>query len=669
MENRSPFGVLNLTKLVIKNNTNTTGIELSDNVITIHNGGKIITPQICDNAGTCINVSNINTQGSVNVTGIAYDIISDTITTANLTDIVTGVIETMSLIPDVNDATLTFTKWSETIETFSANADTNVTIDLEPIITGVVGNIVSVTPEDVYNGELIFKQWWTTIETFSANTGRTVTIDLKPIITGVVGEMDLGNPTLPENFTGIITGIVEEIAKPEDGTLTITQWSNTWYFSANTGTNVTINLATWGGWSSEIELTWWHGKRCMTYCPKVQIDDWEILDVNTTTLDDVYVALSQHKPITWIGCYAKCAYDSPSEWTNKHHTIYTKDQEGGVLIGTTWVINGNYKLAVKWDTIISPDTEPARDLNKAYTIFNQNGIAMFWAPDFMFTIWEMKMRSLNVNWPIVVWGTGNYIHMSVRWNADDSTRSYEIMWSNELAVWRSKGAFLYFKNLTWYYKTYEYTYEWNQNPIPDRWWDWYTLEQLEEMAWHTIPKLDIYNSLMVWVNTDNPQATLDVNGTLKIGKNCVGTNFRCDSGTAWTMIYFISTGVNLGIDPTYNNIRPGRWVLAVCTEYLPNVYLRTDLVQPNVKLLDWIANNPQIISGMRNMLGENQMTGYLNPFGIVIHQHNGHYSNKLQDIWYPENDCIIGVPAPRPPITPMPMEPATGTLTNPTPLT
>lgn len=110
MENRSPFGVLNLTKLVIKNNTNTTGIELSDNVITIHNGGKIITPQICDNAGTCINVSNINTQGSVNVTGIAYDIISDTITTANLTDIVTGVIETMSLIPDVNDATLTFTK-------------------------------------------------------------------------------------------------------------------------------------------------------------------------------------------------------------------------------------------------------------------------------------------------------------------------------------------------------------------------------------------------------------------------------------------------------------------------------------------------------------------------------------------------------------------------------
>ena len=42
---------------------------------------------------------------------------------------------------------------------------------------------------------------------------------------------------------------------------------------------------------------------------------------------------------------------------------------------------------------------------------------------------------------------------------------------------------------------------------------------------------------MVGVNTNKPQATLDVNGSLRVGSNCVPIALTCDQQNVGTMMY------------------------------------------------------------------------------------------------------------------------------------
>ena len=81
------------------------------------------------------------------------------------------------------------------------------------------------------------------------------------------------------------------------------------------------------------------------------------------------------------------------------------------------------------------------------------------------------------------------------------------------------------------------------------WWGWgwgweYTCQPSQ---WHERSSVTydpsnmdithVYKSLMVWVNTDAPQATLDVNGSIRIWGNCFPLYTRCSDENVWTIMY------------------------------------------------------------------------------------------------------------------------------------
>lgn len=106
---------------------------------------------------------------------------------------------------------------------------------------------------------------------------------------------------------------------------------------------------------------------------------------------------------------------------------------------------------------------------------------------------------LSVGWYIVAWNTSteNYIYIMSSWHYNDEDKHYEIMASEELAVWTLWWSYLYFVNT-------------GAN---------------SEMMKHRI-----------WINTREPKATLDVWWTIKL-KETLCTPVKCDSDTEWTILY------------------------------------------------------------------------------------------------------------------------------------
>lgn len=203
---------------------------------------------------------------------------------------------------------------------------------------------------------------------------------------------------------------------------------------------------------------------------------------------------------------------------------------------------------------------------------------MFWSPFFYRSTTDSdgnqeNIRWLSVNWPIFAWRSGNYIYMYANWSwATSEDRSYEILWENELAVGTRWWSFIYFKQRTWTYNTVVHSeqiitwviYTWytqldiatswdlihpscppgskQECPNPQsvsiqvyNWHNWHGVDNPFELwlsSWS-----HAYNSLMVWVNTDDPQATLDVNGSLRVGSNCVPSQLTCNELNVGTMMY------------------------------------------------------------------------------------------------------------------------------------
>lgn len=126
----------------------------------------------------------------------------------------------------------------------------------------------------------------------------------------------------------------------------------------------------------------------------------------------------------------------------------------------------------------------------------------------------------SIGWMVAVWiGSNNYktaarpnahgsiITIYATWDVDSNDRHYEIMWTHELAVWTMSGAFIYFTYLTG-----------NMTLSANR-----------------------YKSYSVWINTQTPKATLDVNGSVKLWSNCVPTS--CDEERVWTVMYYEKNNV------------------------------------------------------------------------------------------------------------------------------
>lgn len=269
-------------------------------------------------------------------------------------------------------------------------------------------------------------------------------------------------------------------------------------------------------------------------------------------------------------------------WVNS--TIYPKlGRNVSIWNGTS---RTPYSLYVRWDTALEPDNKPTLYKNLPDFKVTQSGIAVFWWITYWITgaDWLIR-RSLSVHWPIIAWNNSNHISMYADWDFGDNERHFEIMGSNELAIWTQYWAFLYFTQKTWNYIYHiePLMYWWNPDtywwwdgciaPKPD--WDDGSTIIKDDLETPISPKgtctaassaqlvqayplqeywdfIDAYETLMVWVNTNQPNATLDVYGSLRIGNNCVPA--KCDTEHAWTMMYYETSDgwhlviCSLGID-------------------------------------------------------------------------------------------------------------------------
>lgn len=208
-----------------------------------------------------------------------------------------------------------------------------------------------------------------------------------------------------------------------------------------------------------------------------------------------------------------CTYPAPTGWwdglwTGNNYWTYPKNTEMSVAIwphqngmwssSSTW----NMRLAVNWNTVIM-------DGNTSVAKLGQNWVAFMGANEFY--MWKITNTSspwwgwrtvqqtygVSVAWPIAIGyddnNTWNYIYIYSEWSTTTSGRHFEIMWSNELAVWTLSGWFLYFNE----------------------------------------PSDVNEEKYSIWVNTNNPKATLDVKWGIKVANDCM----TCTADTYWTIIY------------------------------------------------------------------------------------------------------------------------------------
>lgn len=485
VENRDPFGVLNLTKLIIKGNTNSTGIILDwwDYTIKIdpnheaEEWWKIRVYEICDEYGyNCKKVSSLWDWEPWN--WISAD-------------------------------------WY-TWDYCYLDDDWNLMCDnskLGAAITAIITEMGLNRPKD---GILTITQW-SKSRTFSANTGNNVTVDLSS-------------------------------GWPEGGVTVNTTGANTWYYCSSTNweTLECNNIAT----SSDISIT--PGISPEYYCSST---DWESLQCNNEIKN-------------WNSEWEKI--EIPMIWTdNKMNILHPKQTAYNVWI---WIDENslknwapNHKLRVNWtgeldgNTIINPSNNDEYK-NMPEVVINTYGVKMFWGINFYRTLTDQKkMRWLSVNWPILAWRSGNYIYMYANWDSTwDLERSYEILWNNELAVGTRAWAFLYFWqrkksynnvitgwNLTWTsgvgtaVASVAFCVRGTCNQA----------NNVSVQSWHPrhhvnpdpihVDSDDAYKSLMIGVNTDTPNATLDVNGSLRVWSNCAPIGLTCDENNEWTMMYLV----------------------------------------------------------------------------------------------------------------------------------
>lgn len=150
-------------------------------------------------------------------------------------------------IPTVNDATLTITKNNTSVGTFTANASSNVTVDITvptavSDLTNDSGFITSADLPTVNNATLTIQKNGTAVQTFTANASSDVTANIT--VPTAVSDLtnDSGYQTASDVTTAIntaiagITGISFEVVS----TLPATGDAGTIYLLSNGGSGTNI---------------------------------------------------------------------------------------------------------------------------------------------------------------------------------------------------------------------------------------------------------------------------------------------------------------------------------------------------------------------------------------------------------------------------------------------
>ncbi len=327
-------------------------------------------------------------------------------------------------------------------------------------------------------------------------------------------------------------------------------------------------------WPTDIE--WNPFGRCRYMCSSYKVDGLNDGNWQNNSFSNMQ-ALLQHiseslnnddfwKPEnierTW--CKIKCNAPEPSWWWD---SLWTEIASTNTITPKGKGVN----VYINWTFNVEPDNDTTIYKNLPDFKVTQSGIAAFWWLTYWIegTDWLIR-RWLSVHWPIIAWNNSNHISMYADWDFGDDERRFEIMWNNELAIWTEFGAFIYFTQLTGEFRTdlvYAATSKEPVTPKEPWWWkgasqpyDYYDINTI-----NLDNPVHAYQSLMVGVNTNNPFATLDVNGSLKIWHNCVPNGSKCTEDKEWTMMYFVNTS--------------DIWVLAVCTKTTGGGHKRVNLLK------------------------------------------------------------------------------------------
>jgi len=553
VDNRDPFGVLNLTKLIIKPDTTHTGIILDWGEYTIKidpnhersNWWQIRVYEICDEDGYyCKEVSSLWVWWP-------WDWIS--------------------------------ASWN-TWEYCYLKNDWNLTCNnnkLEEAINKILLLLGIIAPS---NDTITINQWWTLKWSFTLN-GTSTIIDL------------------------------------DAGWSWISASGTTWYYC-----KLQNNGNLYCDWNSSNRIWWWSGITASGttwyYC-KLQNNGNLYCDLNSSTLWDgtwipvSWAALNWICIFTWWTQYGdkiegwriECTYSgSTNDWlwtvapfNPLTNPFLTPSKTNNIMLHQDLYHSGSFEFySYQWRSFSQAASHFTFDA-KGIRIGDSAASISTWA-------W------LSVAWMIAAWknSTDNYIYMYASWNNSDRNRHYEIMWNSQLAIGTRGWAFIYFTQITGTYNSNLEYWAWSatnsyspwtceaggdkievvagrgQYTLPGRWTDnwWLGLVVIWEGWWGTetcsAPEghqrssvnvvwgmgiQDVYESLMVGVNTDHPNATLDVNGSIRIWSNCIPLNTRCSRDKVWTIMYVEDDS---------------DWYLILC-KLEDGVYTRYDM-------LNWVSN-------------------------------------------------------------------------------
>ena len=324
----------------------------------------------------------------------------------------------------------------------------------------------------------------------------------------------LGTLTADKRCTFDGTNINCDEEKPSGGTgwtdytLPVANVSKLWGVKLYTGTRwnetVSANRATAIAWRTyPIQLN--DSDQMVVYVPRVSGSGAEVTSFQNNSNYYCY-ATAQNR--------LDCSNELPtwwgdSLWEEEYQSIYIPS-----ITSRPWEWwGGNYQST----KVLSPlsSTTPlyfSTDFyhSAAFNFYTYNSDGNAW-PSTRVTFDQKWIRLWNgrqmftwawlaVAWAIVAWNTStdNYIRIYATWTNNSPNKHYEVMASQELAVWTYSGAFIYFKN-----------YE-NAN----------------------------YSQYRIWVNNMDPMATLDIKWSLRIdttGNPCVQT--ACNDENRWTIVF------------------------------------------------------------------------------------------------------------------------------------
>ena len=327
--------------------------------ISVNGTAQTVTSKNVDLLFKTINGNSIEGTGNIVVGGGGTALI-DSISVNNVVQPIVNKNVDIT-VPPVYDGTLTIQKNSTTIDTFTANSSSNVTIDISvPEDTGDLTNGAGfITSSDlpvVNDGTLTIQKNSTTIDTFTANSSSNVTIDISvPTDTGDLTN-NAGFITLSDIPTYTLDDVLDGTTRKLSDYVPTSRTVNSKALSSN----ITLNLDDVSDGST---------RKLSNYVPTSRTVNSKALSSNITlNLDDVSDGSTRK-----LSDYVPTSRTVNSKFLSSNITLTLDD----VLDGTTRVIptvnNGTLTIQKNSTTINSFTANSSSDVTVNISVPTDTG--------------------------------------------------------------------------------------------------------------------------------------------------------------------------------------------------------------------------------------------------------------------------------------------------------